>query len=154
MRGDGNEERHQNWPFLAFQTFALLTDQPTDVHDGRTYMTDGRTWPTDVHDRRTYMTSNWGVRTHLKIFLLWRTNGYMVGGYAMSRDTWHAGDDNLYTEVSNGETRPDTRPSVADGWAGAEIRVFPLFNSSVTDQPTDRPTDGRTKPLIELRVRN
>ena len=55
-------------------------------------------------------------------------------------------------------TRPDTRPSVADGWAGAEMRVFPLFNSSVTDQPTDRPTnqptDGRTKPLIELRVRN
>ena len=42
------------------------------------------------------------------------------------------------------ETRPDTRPSVADGWAGAEIRVFPLFNSSVTDQRTDGPTDGRT----------
>ena len=39
------------------------------------------------------------------------------------------------------KTRPDTRPSVADGWAGAEIRVFPLFNSSVTDQPTDRRTD-------------
>ena len=27
------------------------------------------------------------------------------------------------------ETRPDTRPPVADGWAGAEVRVFPLFNS-------------------------
>ena len=56
------------------------------------------------------------------------------------------------------ETRPDTRPSVADGWAGAEMRVFPLFNSNVTDQPTDRPTnqrtDGRTKPLIEFRVCN
>ena len=55
-------------------------------------------------------------------------------------------------------TRPDTRPSVADGWAGAEMRVFPLFNSITTDQPTDQPTDGRTdgrtKPLIELRVRN
>ena len=38
------------------------------------------------------------------------------------------------------KTRPDTRPSVADGWAGAEMRVFPLFNSSVTDGPTDRPT--------------
>ena len=48
------------------------------------------------------------------------------------------------------KTRPDTRPSVADGWAGAEMRVFPLFDSMVTDQPTD----GRTKPLIELRVRN
>ena len=41
-------------------------------------------------------------------------------------------------------TRPDTRPSVADGWAGAEMRVFPLFDSMVTDGPTDRPTDRRT----------
>ena len=60
--------------------------------------------------------------------------------------------------VSHRKTRPDTRPPVADGWAGAEMRVFPRFNSSVTDRPTDRPTnrptDGRTKPLIELRVRN
>ena len=57
------------------------------------------------------------------------------------------------------ETRPDTRPiPVADGWAGAEMRVFPLFNSSVTDgptdQPTDQPTDGQTKPLIESLVRD
>ena len=53
------------------------------------------------------------------------------------------------------KTRPDTRPPVADGWAGAEMRVFPLFDSiTSTDRPTDRPTDGRTKPLIELRVRN
>ena len=61
--------------------------------------------------------------------------------------------------IEREKTRPDTRPiPVADGWAGAEMRVFLLFNSSVTDrptdQPTDRPTDGRTKPLIELRVRN
>ena len=42
-------------------------------------------------------------------------------------------------------TRPDTRPPVADGWAGAEMLVFPLFDScSRTDRPTDRPTDGRT----------
>ena len=34
------------------------------------------------------------------------------------------------------------------------MRVFPLFNLSVTDQPTEQPMDGRTKPLIELRVRN
>ena len=53
------------------------------------------------------------------------------------------------------ETRPDTRPPVADGWAGAEVRVFTLFDScSPTDRPTDGRTDGRTKPLIELRVRN
>ena len=39
-------------------------------------------------------------------------------------------------------TRPDTRPiPVADGWAGAEMRVFPLFDSITTDQPTNRRTD-------------
>ena len=50
------------------------------------------------------------------------------------------------------KTRPDTRPiPVADGWAGAEMRVFTLFDSwSRTDGLTDR----RTKALIELRVRN
>ena len=26
-------------------------------------------------------------------------------------------------------TRPDTQPPVADGWAGADIRVFLLFDS-------------------------
>ena len=54
------------------------------------------------------------------------------------------------------KTRPDTRPiPVADRWAGVEMRVFTLFDScSRTNQRTDGPTDGRTKPLIELRVRN
>ena len=36
------------------------------------------------------------------------------------------------------QSRPDTRPiPVADGWAGAEMRVFPLFNSMTPDGPTD-----------------
>ena len=35
------------------------------------------------------------------------------------------------------KTRPDTRPPVADGLAGAEMRVFPFFDSWVTDQRTD-----------------
>ena len=35
-------------------------------------------------------------------------------------------------------TKPDTRPPVADGLAGAEMRVFPLFNLSVTHQPTNQ----------------
>ena len=62
------------------------------------------------------------------------------------------------------KTRPDTRPiAVADGWAGAEMRVFPLFDScSPTDQRTNGLTDrwtngrmdGRTKPLIESLVRD
>ena len=52
-------------------------------------------------------------------------------------------------------TRPDTWPiPVADGWAGAEMRVFTLSNSITTDRPTDGPTDGRTKPLIESLVRD
>ena len=62
-------------------------------------------------------------------------------------------------ETGSEETRPDTRPiPVADGWAGAEIRVFPLSDSITTDRPTDQPTDqrtdGRTKPLIESLVRD
>ena len=61
---------------------------------------------------------------------------------------------------------------VADGWAGAsnphphpnqgptlkraqKVSKTLVFNSiTMTDQRTDGPTDGRTKPLIELRVRN
>ena len=40
------------------------------------------------------------------------------------------------------KTRPDTRPiQVADGWAGAEMPVFPLFNSMIPDGPTDGRTD-------------
>ena len=56
-------------------------------------------------------------------------------------------------------TRPDTRPPVAERWAGAEMRVFTLLDSCArtdgwTDRRTDGWTDGRTKALIELRVRN
>ena len=40
------------------------------------------------------------------------------------------------------KTRPDTRPiPVADGWAGAELCVFTLFDPS---SRTDGRTDGRT----------
>ena len=35
-------------------------------------------------------------------------------------------------------------------WAGAEMRVFTLSNLIITDQRTN----GQTKPLVELRVRN
>ena len=57
----------------------------------------------------------------------------------------------LLRNVKDGErlgqtrTRPDTRPiPVADGWAGAEMRVFTLSNSITTDRPTNQPTNGRT----------
>ena len=47
------------------------------------------------------------------------------------------------------KTRPDTWLPVADGLAGADMRVFPLFNSITstdrsTDQPTNQPTDQPT----------
>ena len=43
------------------------------------------------------------------------------------------------------KTKLDTRPiPVADGWAGAELRVFTLSNSITTDGQTDGRTDGRT----------
>ena len=43
------------------------------------------------------------------------------------------------------ETRPDTRPSVAHGWAGAEMPVFPLFDLCLrTDGRTDGGTDGQS----------
>ena len=42
-------------------------------------------------------------------------------------------------------TRPDTRPiPVADGWAGAEMRVFALSNSITMDRRMDGRTDRRT----------
>ena len=47
-------------------------------------------------------------------------------------------------------TKTDTRPiPVADGWAGADMRVSPLFNlcwrnNGLTDQRTNRPTDGQS----------
>ena len=40
--------------------------------------------------------------------------------------------------VTDGKTRPDTRPPVADGWAGADMRVFPLFDLITSrDGPTN-----------------
>ena len=43
------------------------------------------------------------------------------------------------------KTRPDTLPiPVADGWAGAEMRIFILS----TQSPTDQQTDGRTHKAL------
>ena len=46
------------------------------------------------------------------------------------------------------KTRPDTQPiPVADGWAGAEMRVFALSqldHHGPTDRPTKQPTDGQS----------
>ena len=65
----------------------------------------------------------------------------------------------LFQSPSYYETRPETRPiPVADGWAGAEMRVLALsqldYPYGPTDGPTDRRTDGRTKLLIESLVRD
>ena len=47
-------------------------------------------------------------------------------------------------------TRPNTQPSVADRWAQAEMRVFTLFYSIVTDGLTDGWRDGQTDRKILL----
>ena len=47
--------------------------------------------------------------------------------------------------IERKQTRPDTRPiSVADGWAGAEMRVFELSQLDHPYGPTDRRTDGQS----------
>ena len=56
-------------------------------------------------------------------------------------------------------TSLDTRPPVKDGWAGAEMQLSATKNVlkrlfSQFSTRADGRTDGRTKPLIELRVRN
>ena len=43
---------------------------------------------------------------------------------------------------------------VADGWAAASKACFPIFRLVSTDRQMDRQTDGRTKSLMEFRVRN
>ena len=52
--------------------------------------------------------------------------------------------------------RPDTQPPVADGWAGVDMRVFPLFDSCLqTDGPTDRRTDKASYRVVcpQLKIR-
>ena len=55
--------------------------------------------------------------------------------------------------MGNDTTRPDTRPiPVADGWVGAEMRVFTLSNSITTDGWMDGPMDGRTDGPMDRRT--
>ena len=62
-------------------------------------------------------------------------------GKRAKRETSVRWQDHSWRIVEQTGTRPDTRPSVADGWAGVEMRVFPLFDSIITDRRTDRRTD-------------
>ena len=51
--------------------------------------------------------------------------------------------------------KTDTRPvPVADGWAGAKMRVSPLSQLDDLNGETNRRTNRQTKPLIELLVRD
>ena len=53
------------------------------------------------------------------------------------------------------EKKIDTRPvPVADGWAGAKMRVSPLSQLDDLNGETNRQTNRQTKPLIELLVRD
>ena len=83
----------------------------------------------------------------------WKTRGKERRAVRMVREKRN---DLVCLKCQHIGTRPDTRPiPVADGWAGAEMRVFSLFDSiTMTNGRTDGPTDGRTKPLIESLVRD
>ena len=53
--------------------------------------------------------------------------------------------------ASNKRTRPGTRPiPVADGWAGAEMRVFALSDLIITDQRTNRRMDKASYRVASL----
>ena len=70
-----------------------------------------------------------------------QTNGLTDGRNVVTyRVAWHATKNKAgYTAISCGRVG-----------RGGNKRFRLVF----TDQPTNRRTDGRTKPLIELRVRN
>ena len=61
----------------------------------------------------------------------------------------------LRKKTKQKKTRRDTRPiPVADGWAGAKMRVSPLSQLDDLNGQTNRRTSRRTKPLIESLVRD
>ena len=56
--------------------------------------------------------------------------------------------------MTNDLTRPDTRPMpVADGWAGAEMRVFALSQLDHHDQQTDGWTDKACYRIASPRLK-
>ena len=62
-----------------------------------------------------------------------------------------------FLEMMSKKTRPDTRPSVACGWAEAVMLKNwqkRYFYESIMDGPMDRRTDGWTHPLIESLARD
>ena len=59
---------------------------------------------------------------------------------------------NAKAKAKDKATRPDTRPPVADGWAGAEMCVFPLFDSCLrTDGRTDKASYRVACPQLKIR---
>ena len=58
------------------------------------------------------------------------------------------------TTAINQRTRPDTRPTVADGWAGAEMRVSTLSNSIITDGWTNGQTDKASYGVACAQLQN
>ena len=74
------------------------------------------------------------------------------------RETSDAGSQYRCGRVGRGiqpQSAPKPTPTLKHTQKVSKTLVFPLFNSiTMTDGPKERRTDGRTKPLIELRVRN
>ena len=141
------------------------------VTRGQNIVADGWAWASNPHPHLTPHPTPFPTQTHTQ---QGRIHGHQLRTGGQGRKcafshfstrsplrTNRRADKASYRVASprlKSGTRPDTRPSVADGWAGAEMQVFPLFDSITstdrpTDQPTNQPTNQRTKPLIEMRGR-
>ena len=71
----------------------------------------------------------------------------MTRGHNIVADGWAA----AATPHPHPMPHPTPFPTQTHTQKASETLVFPLFDSwSWTNGPTDRRTDGRTKPLIEL----
>ena len=112
----------------------------TQVHTKGVTISQGPTIPLPPSPH-THARSICNVRFHT-----FRLVRYGRMGVPMDKATYGVASLRLKTaQCRQIKTRPDTRPiPVADGWAGAEMRVFTIANSITTDGPTDGPTDGQS----------
>ena len=76
----------------------------------------------------------------------WQSNKQVTRGHNILADGW-AG-------ASNPHPPPNLLQTLKHTQKVSKTLIFPRFNSMTTNRPTNGRTDGLTKPLIELRVRN
>ena len=109
----------------------------------------------------------WTFFLFLKVYsVLYQTNQEVLSEFKSTfKNTVNINHKELnkagYTAISCGRVgrgiQPQSTPQVPHSHAqkASKTLISSLFDSCPrTDGPTDRPTDGRTEPPIELRVRN